>query len=141
MIGCALLIGLLFGQGALAPVGTAMHYERAGAMARVAAVRGMPVAWSAIDGMASLPACRYVNARRPYFVRARLWERGRWGRWRTLQVVDCSNPRDLPRHRRTGIAPYGLEVDYRTAQQGGWAWNGRSGAGRTRAQVGWIWQP
>src|SRR5215204_1558606 len=134
MIVC-LALAVSLATGAMAPVGTAFHYERIGALARVAAIRGMPIAWGRIDGLASLPDCRYVDARRPYFVRARFWRGRGWGPWETFQVTDCSHPRDLPMQRRRGLV---IEIDYRAAVRNSFAWDGRRGKGQTRAQVGWI---
>lgn len=136
--GCLVALAVLGALGATAPAGVAYHYERVGALARVAHLRGMPVAWERIDGLASLPECRYVQPARPYFVRARFWRGNTWGPWETYQVVDCSHPRDVARHRRAGLV---IEIDYRAAVRNGFAWNGHTGAGKTRAQIGALWQP
>lgn len=137
MVGCLVALGLVFAVGSSAPVGMAFHYERVGALARVAAIRHMPVAWDHIDGLASLPDCRYVVPTRPWFVRARFWRGAGWGPWEVYQVTDCSDPRHLPMQRARGLV---IEIDYRAAQRNHFAWNGRSGKGKTRAQVGARWQ-
>jgi hypothetical protein len=130
---CLLLVGLLTAEASARPVGMAYHYERVGALARVATIRQMPVAWDRIDGLASVPDCGYVQPARPYFVQARFWRGKAWGPWEVYQLVDCSHPRDLARHRAQGLV---IEVDYASAQRNAFAWNGHSGKGKTRAQVG-----
>jgi hypothetical protein len=114
----------------------AYHYEKIGALSRVADLREMPVAWGRIDGLASLSDCRWIDPARPYFVQARFWRGHAWGPWEVYQVADCAQTRDLPSHRRRGIAPYGIEIDYRAAQRNNFAWTGHSGKGKTRVQVG-----
>jgi len=137
MTGCLVALAILSALGSSAPVGVAFHYERAGALARVAAIRGEAIAWDRIDGLASHPDCGYIDPARPYFVRARFWRGSGWGPWEVYQLVDCSDPRHLPMQRRRGLI---LEIDYRAAQRNGFAWNGHSGKGKTKAQVGRPWR-
>jgi hypothetical protein len=133
---CLLLVGLLTAEASARPVGMAYHYERVGALARVAAIRDMPIAWGRIDGLASISDCRWIDPARPYFVQARFWRGHAWGPIETYQIVDCAQYRDLPSHRRRGIAPYGIEIDRASADRNAFAWDGRRGKGKTKAQVG-----
>ena len=113
----ALAAALALLSALLPPVasGNAFHYERPGALARVAAVRHMPVAWNRVTGLASVPDCGRVDVTRPWLVVAR-WQDGSTS---TLQVTDCSDPADLPAQRRKGLV---LEVDAGTARSHGWYW-------------------
>lgn len=106
--------------------GTAFHYH-SGVFAQVARARGMTLDWGA-NGYASVPSCKYVDPRHPWYVSATVA-----GRPVRLQILDCSNPRDLPRQRARGLV---LETDWWLAHQQGWAtYSGDAGPGRARAQI------
>jgi hypothetical protein len=91
--------------------GQSFHYEHPGALARVAAIRHMPVAWDRITGLASTPDCgRLADPRRPWLVTARWAD----GTTETYQQVDCSDPRDRALQARRRLV---LEVDLATARR------------------------
>src|SRR6476646_7971114 len=102
----------------------AYHY-RNGLMARVAVVRHMAVDWSKIDGLASLPDCRYVQPKHPYYVTARFWrlKDQSWGPWEVYMVIDCTAPRDMHAQTIKGIVPHGIEVDATSARRNQFYWN------------------
>lgn len=107
--------------------GTAFHYH-AGVFRAVAARRGMRLDPTAA-GYASTPSCALVDPARPWWVRVR-WADGT-GAW--LQIVDCSNPRDLPAQRRKHLV---LEVNAALAQARGWyAYDGWGGAGHAPVTI------
>ena len=87
--------------------GRAYYYDP-GMFAQVARNRGMRLAWNAVDGFASTRDCAKVDVRRPWVV----WAQIDGGPIESYQIVDCSAPRDVARHRRIGLV---LEVDYATA--------------------------
>lgn len=119
----------------------AFHY-RNGLMLQVAHIRHMAVDWSKIDGLASLPDCRYVQPKHPYYVTARFWllKSKRWSEDQTFMIVDCTNPRDLHSQTLKGIVPNGIEVDADSSRRNEFYWNGYSGAGKTRVIVGQPWR-
>lgn len=82
-------------QAATPRQGTAKHYSP-GVMERVAAKRGLPV----LRRMASVPDCGRIG----WWVYATVH-----GHTDRYLVVDCSAPKDRPRHLRTGLV---IEVNY-----------------------------
>jgi hypothetical protein len=94
------------------------YYYSPGMFKLVAHNRGMKMLWDQVDGFASVPDCKKVDSKRPYYVKARLYDPvlQKWGRVLKFQIVDCSHPAHLTAHYQKGIAPLGLEVDYATAK-------------------------
>ncbi|HUS17348.1 MAG TPA: hypothetical protein VM536_20320 [Chloroflexia bacterium] len=107
--------------GLLLPTTGRVYYYEPGVFAHVARVRGMDLAWGQVDGFASTPYCRLVDARRPWVVTARI----DGGPVERFQIVDCSAPRDRAHHQAEGLV---LEVDYTTALR-------HLGKGRTRLRL------
>lgn len=113
--------------------GVAKHYEP-GLFAQVLRVRqrqGLIPYGVKYDGLASSVNCadigeyRYVSVRNPY-TRA-------WSPLRRVLIADCSRPgADRARHIRQNLV---IELDYKTAEWAGFAWDGRRGEGKARARV------
>lgn len=130
---CAAALALLAALGAITPVGTAMHYD-SGVFRSVARVRSMPLLPN-VAGYVSTPDCSLVRPTHPQTILARLWEHGHWGPFKRYEVLDCTATRDRASQRRKGIVPFGAEFNWDVAVRGSWAWNGKTGAGRTKVQV------
>ncbi len=129
----ALLLLLAMLPTGTVQTGRAVEY-RSGLMERVYRVRihqGL-VAPGWQGGFASSVSCgnigRIIHAR---FRTPVVGQRSAsWSQPRDLLVVDCSAPKDRPRHLREGLI---LETDWGTACQTGWCREGR-----TKASVWWT---
>lgn len=100
--------------------GKATHYSP-GLLERVARRRG--IALDGMSGFSTYPDCSYIGGRIWVSVlnpRTRLWSS-----WSQKRIVDCSQPRDYERHRRTGL----IEFSYEEARRYGYL-----GEGRTRVR-------
>ncbi len=96
-------------------VGIAKHYS-AGMFARVARNRGMQMR-SDVAGYAAVTDCSMIGK----VVAASI----NGGRVERFQVLDCSAPKDRPRHIREGLV---IEVDYATAKRRGFLGEGKAPA-------------
>jgi hypothetical protein len=117
LLATTLIISMVSASAAPLASGKVATY-RPGIMKQVADNRGMAMLeW--VDGYASTRHCHRVDTRadptlkhRPWLVEARI--NGRPAE--VYQVVDCSHPRDLNWHIRTGLI---LEVDYASGRRNG----------------------
>ena len=109
------------------PIGTPdkQHYEEGkatyygpGTMEGVAAKRGIKL--NGASGFSSFPDCREIG--NTLMVSVRDPRTGRWSKWESKRIVDCSQPRDYSRHVREGL----VELSYRDAVKYGYAYDGRT---------------
>lgn len=98
-----------------AQVGIAKYYSL-GLFSRVAANRRMALRQD-VDGYAAVPDCSRIGQVVRASINGHAVER--------YHVLDCSAPRDLPRHRRDGLV---IEVDYASALRNGFVGLGRAPA-------------
>lgn len=91
-------------------------YYAPGVFAQVARNRGIKMRGD-VDGYCAVIDCSMIEQVIPARINSGNWER--------YQVLDCSHPKDAPRHRRDGLV---IEVDYSSAVRNGFVKQGKAPA-------------